>query len=434
MNDLIFSNALDQAIRKAGMVPNGERLLGEQAVPQARRGGRRLSADPTELLSLTESDGVLRWNSGSAAIPMPAAGRRGTGRRAFDGQVVNEFKFQKLSSNQVGIFLSQLDNELTPQRGLRLFTKNVLGAATTIPPPKKGRILLFIHGTFSRGEIFFEHFSKEPHGQRVLKNLSKYDAVYAFDHPTVSVSPVLNAVDLSRLFADTEADIDVICHSRGGLVCRWWLEVFHSRKANQNISAVLVGSPLGGTSLASAGKLRHALDFLTNIARILSTSAALGSAAVPLLALVTGLLRVITSIGGAVSNTPLIDAAVAMIPGLNSQAMVTTNEEMLRLSNRQRRADINYFAVTSNFQPTDPQWRFWRYFVRPTTGVSALASLVFDGPNDLVVDTQSMTTLGPPNLAGTDIEEFCDNPDVHHLNYFLQKRTCDFIIDRLKMI
>lgn len=433
MNDPIFSNALDQATRKAGMVPNGERLLGEQPVPQARRGGRRLSADPIELLSLTESDGVLRWNSGSAAIPMPAAGRRGTGRRAFDGQIVKEFKFQKLSSNQVGIFLSQLDAELTPQRGLRPFDKNGLGAATTAPPPKKGKILLFIHGTFSRGDIFFEHFSKESHGQKLLKKLGKYDAVYAFDHPTVSVSPVLNALDLSRLFADTEADIDVICHSRGGLVCRWWLEVFHNWKATQKVSAVLVGSPLGGTSLAAAGKLRHALDFLTNIARVLGMGAALGSAAVPLLALVTGLLRVITSIGGVMSNTPLVDAAVAMIPGLNSQAMVTTNEEMLRLSNHPRRADINYFAVTSNFQPIDPQWRFWRYFVRPATGASPLASLVFDGPNDLVVDTQSMTTVGAPNLAATDIEHFVDSPDVHHLNYFLQKRTCDFIVDRLKI-
>jgi len=433
MTDLIFSSALDTAIRKAGMVPNGERLLGEPEVRETRRGGRRLSTDPVSLLSLTESDGVLRWNTGSAAIPMPAAGRRGTLRRASMGDVVKEFKFQKLSSNQVGIFLSNLDNELTPQRGLRPFQKNILGPATTAPPPKKGKILLFIHGTFSRGDIFFEHFGTESHGQKLLKKFSQYDAVYSFDHPTVSVSPILNALDLSQFFADSGADIDVICHSRGGLVCRWWLEVFHNWKANQKISAVLVGSPLGGTSLAAAGRLRHALDFLTNIARVLGAGAALGSTAVPLLALVTGLLRVITSIGGAMSNTPLVDAAVAMIPGLNSQAMVTTNEEMLRLSNRQRRGNINYFAVTSNFQPVDPQWRFWRYFVNPTTGASALASLVFDGPNDLVVDTSSMTTLGAPNLDLHDIEHFGDSPDVHHLNYFLQKRTCDFIIDRLKL-
>jgi pimeloyl-ACP methyl ester carboxylesterase len=433
MNDLLFSNALNEATRKAGMVPNGERLLGEQSVPFGRRGGRRLSSDPIELLSLTENDGVLRWNSGSAAIPMPASGRRGTARRSFDGAIVNEFKFQKLSSNQVGTFLSQLDGDLTPQRGLRPFEKNGLGAATSAPPPKRGRILLFIHGTFSRGDIFFEHFVKEPHGQKLLKKFGNYDAVYAFDHPTVSVSPILNALDLSRLFADTEADIDVICHSRGGLVCRWWLEIFHNWKPNQKISAVLVGSPLGGTSLAAAGKLRHALDFLTNIARVLGVGATLGSAAVPLLALVTGLLRVITSISGTMSNTPLVDAAVAMIPGLNAQAMVTTNEEMLRLSNRPRRTDINYFAVTSNFQPIDPQWRFWRYFVQPTIGASALTSLVFEGPNDLVVDTQSMTSLGAPNLAAIDIEDFGDSPEVHHLNYFLQKRTCEFIATRLKI-
>ena len=55
------------------------------------------------------------------------------------------------------------------------------------------------------------------------------------------------------------------------------------------------------------------------------------------------------------------------------------------------------------------------------------------GPNDLVVDTSSMTTLGAPNLAEDCIEHFGDSPDVHHLNYFLQQRTCDFIMKRLNI-
>lgn len=430
-----FETALNDATRTAGLVPNGERLTGEQKVPEARRAGRRLAADSTEMLTLAESDGVLRWYAGSAAIPMPAAGRRGWPRRTFDANVVKEYKFQRLSSNQVGMYLTQLDGDLTPQRGLRVFDKATgLGPATGAPPPKKGKILVFIHGTFSRGDMFFEHFRNTTHGQALLEKLEdKYAAIYSFDHPTVSVSPVLNALDLSRLLADTNADIDVICHSRGGLVCRWWLEVFHNWKPNQKIAAVLVGSPLGGTSLAAAGRLRHALDLLTNVARAIEKVTILGSAAMPMLALVTGLLRVITSIGGTLSNTPLVDAAVAMIPGLNAQAMVTTNEELMRLSNGPRRANANYFAVKSDFQPVDSAWRFWRYFIKRDNAMAGLASLVFDGPNDLVVDTSSMTTLGLPELAQDNIADFGASPEVHHLNYFLYEKTSNFITSRLNL-
>ena len=58
-----------------------------------------------------------------------------------------------------------------------------------------------------------------PEGTAFLRDAGKsYDQVLAFDHPTLSVSPVLNGLDLARRFAGTKAKVDVIAHGRGGLV------------------------------------------------------------------------------------------------------------------------------------------------------------------------------------------------------------------------
>ena len=50
----------------------------------------------------------------------------------------------------------------------------------------------------------------------------------------------------------------MVCHSRGGLVTRWWLEVFQ-RDLMPRARVVFVASPLMGTGLASPYRLRTAL-------------------------------------------------------------------------------------------------------------------------------------------------------------------------------
>lgn len=430
MIDPQFETTLDLAARAATMVPIGEKVRpDEKSVLERRRSGARLAGDDIDLLTLTESDGVLRWNRG-VGITLPSARRAGY-RAGLPAEIVKQFKFEKLETNRVGSFLADLDNKLTPLRGLRQFHDGVLQKDAG-PIPRKGgaKILLFIHGTFSRGDVFFEHFLSTTHGKSLLERAAGYDAVYAFDHPTLSVSPVLNAVDLARLFADSNADIDVVCHSRGGLVCRWWLEVFHRPRA-QNINAFFVGSPFGGTSLASAGKLRHALDLLTNVARVITAAGDAPSAAVSLMTVVTGLLRVMSSLGGLAAQSPLVDVAIAMVPGLNAQA--PDNQELARLSGGSRPKGVRYLAVQSDFQPDGPRWRFWRYFMQREQLAAKVASLVFEAANDLVVDTSSMTKLGAPALDPADIEDFGQSRDVHHLNYFLQQRTCTFIDDHLSV-
>ena len=80
-----------------------------------------------------------------------------------------------------------------------------------------------------------------PEGGQLLDAAQQhYDQVLAFDHYTLSRGPILNALDLARLFAPSKAEIDIVCHSRGGLLTRWFFEVM-DRLLDRKRRAVLVG-------------------------------------------------------------------------------------------------------------------------------------------------------------------------------------------------
>lgn len=424
-------------LHELGLHSNEHDFPGETSIAQRRRAGRRRETidDGVGVMTLTETDGVLRWELGTGLhderTPAHRLRRRGP-RRDVGGTpdtIHDQFKFERLASSQVGEWLESLDRRLTPPRGLR-----VLGDAgfTAGPLPTKGRLLLLVHGTFSNGDNFVTELQATPNGREFMARARRrYDAVLSFDHPTISVDPMLNAIDLSRALAATSASIDVVAHSRGGLVARSYLEWF-DRSPQNGRKLVLVGSPLGGTSLAAPPRLRAALDFLSNIARVLS----IGASAIPggnaLFLASAGLLRVIASFTGLAGSIPLLDAAVAMIPGLCAQSRVGNNAGLKRLQLADR-APIEYSAIVSNFEPEEIGWKFWRVFNSPGKRAADWgADLVFDGPNDLVVDTASMTYLSDAlAITGKDrLLDFGTTSEVHHLNYFRQRRALEFIASR----
>lgn len=414
----------------------------EVTIAKKRRMRRSLDTeeDPRLAMTLTEVDGVLRWNEGYGY-------RRKTGLRrsrrslGIEGDVIAPINFEKLEPSKIGDYLQTLDRKLTPncdvnnpKNGIR----ELIQGSWQNPgakPLSKGRILLFIHGTFSNNEMYLSELSETAEGKELLakiQNTQNYDQVLAFDHPTLSVSPVLNAMDLGRVFEGSEADVDVICHSRGGLVTRWWFETYDTRSKGRS-RAVLVGSPLAGTSLASAPRLRAGINLLTNVAKVVEKGTGIASATFPILTVVTGLLRVLVSAGTVAAKTPIMDAAVALIPGLSAQALVSNNEELNRL-NQIQTAKPTYFAVRSNFKPSDPGWAFWKYFVQIGDRLKGWgADLVFHEPNDLVVDTASMTVLvkSPGLVSIIEPYDFGENPTVHHTVYFRQPQTATYIAKSL---
>lgn len=416
-----FLAMLEQAARQADVYSPDDSFPGETSLPKLRRRGRPEAEDAVGTLLLIESDGILRWSDWAEAPVLPGRYRRGG--RAGTGAILAQLKFARLAPSQIGEFLSGLDRRLTPNQGLRRLHSGGLHAVAR--PSATRRALVLLHGTFSNTETMLEDLGASPAGRQLLGRAeTAYDEVLAFDHPTLSVSPLLNALDLAELFRGCPASLDVICHSRGGLVTRWWLETQRGELAAQD-RVVLVGCPLAGTGLAAAPRLRAALNLLANLGRALTVMGGLASAAVPFLTVATGLMRVFASLTS-FAATPLLDAGVALVPGLAGQARVGNNPEILRLRRRAAPAS-RYFAVRSNFEPQAPGWAFWKRF-RAQSLADLGADVVFEGENDLVVDTNSMTELADATvIPAADVLDFGTSEVVHHTTYFQQQQTVEFL-------
>lgn len=451
----------DESLREwtAKLEIPGVRPLDQPALlsaDQSRRANYRRRGSPVDrkrptpeqkIFSLVREGGVLRWRAG--AIAPSRTGRRAGGRAALPaGSVVRQFAFEKLEGSQVYSTLVAIDKQLTPDaayagnaaNGLRQW-KN--GNFRPFPDSKAAggkNVLLFIHGTFSKNEALLANgLDLTSDGKKLLADAEKhYDLVLAFDHPTLSVSPAMNAFDLAALLRPTPAKLDIVCHSRGGLVARWFCEGFADPAIPRR--AMLVGSPLAGTSLAAAPRLRATMEYLSTVSDFLRKGANLASSASPIFVAVSGLMRVISAVTDFAAKTPLFDGALALIPGLDAQSRTGNNEEIRRL--RQNTGNSNfssnnlqYFAIQSNFEPQAIGWNFLRVFNKPLQRVANVgADLIFvdqEGVpqnNDLVVDTISMSEVADLPAARIQIvKDFGTSDVVHHLNYFHQPETVQAI-------
>jgi hypothetical protein len=416
-------------LQALGLLGLDQRLDGEPTVAELTGRRQRMRDAGFDTLALIEDDGVLHWASGVAS---PGGSRRGrAGRRPT---IHRQMKLELLEPSQLGDYLDRLDRLFLPveQRGLRRYSPRTgrLGRAGVRPAPR-GRVLVLIHGTFSSGTQLIRQLRSTEAGQAWLASAcERWDDVLVFDHPTLSVTPWLNAVDLAGAFARSEADIDVVCHSRGGLVTRWWLEHLE-RIPSRRRRAVLIGCPLAGTSLASPPRLRRSLDLLANLAKLVAGGATLAVPAAPLLAAAAGLMRVLASIVSAGAKVPLADAVVALIPGLAAQSRTVNNPELHRLRAGSRDGLPAYAAVTSDFEPPEVGWQFWRRLVRPAEPLADLAAdTVFTEANDLVVDTASMADLAD-GLRVEHALRFGPGQHVHHLDYLSRPEVLAYVEQQL---
>jgi pimeloyl-ACP methyl ester carboxylesterase len=436
--DAAVANRLDEAIAKYGLAdaltaggPVDEK---ETFIPNSkrrRRGFNPQDYDGLATLSLVREDGILRWDYLPAYERVSLRRRARRAGTAIGGETLRAFSFKETPPNQVIEALETLDKKLTPNQGLRIIRN---GKLETLKASDKNalrrRVLLLVHGTFSKSDMYLEEFKAIAQHNDFLGKAAggKYDAILAFDHPTLAVSPWINALDLEEALAGITCPIDVVCHSRGGLVVAWWL-----RNAQRNVGKVVfAGSPLVGTSLASPAHLRGALDMMANVAKALEIAGGFATTVLPFMAAVTGLARIVGGILQFGANTPLADAAVAIVPGLAAQSRVSNNAELDRLTRAPWISTPVFHAVRSNFEPAanDSVWQFWKRFRNlPTELMDRGADLIFQGQNDLVVDTASMT-----QVCGTAITSLCDfktSSSVHHVNYFRQKETVDFLESKL---
>ena len=408
-------------------------------LPELRRGKRRPARRPPSQLRLVarENDLVV-WEWGFER-PRPrlisSRARRASAPGGDTGKEIFSHTLQPMGVNQISEMLLDFDCARNPdfdrKAGWKLRQwhdgRRILGDAT---PSEAKSILVIVHGTASCADHIVSEIQKaEGGGEFLAAATNKYSAVLAFEHPTLSTSPVLNALDLSAALAPYgKCPVDIICHSRGGLVASWWMYVVDGLARTKR--CVFVGSPLRGTNLANPARLRSSLHLLASYGRALGDTVS----AAGILALPMTILRVASSVVDFTAKVPLLDAALAMIPGLSAQSATTNNQEMDRLNARKLPGDAapKHFYIRANFESTNEGWKFWRYFTnKPTLRLidAAVDTFVFPADNDLVVDTDFMWD----SMKGEEFQFPSDGGVVHHTNYFEQKQTIERIREWLQI-
>ena len=135
----------------------------------------------------------------------------------------------------------------------------------------QGRALLFVHGTFSTCGTF----ATLP-GAAIAELSSRYGGrTFAFNHPTLTSDPRENAVAfLSAIPQSVKLEVDIVCHSRGGLVAREIAALGQAQGSLTVRNIVFVGATNAGTALADAAHMVHMIDRFTTIAKYIPAGTA----------------------------------------------------------------------------------------------------------------------------------------------------------------
>ena len=274
------------------------------------------------------------------------------------------------------------------------------------------RALLFVHGTFSTAGAF------SPIDLPSMTTLSNAygGRVFAFNHPSLSEDPQENADRfLSQIPAGLSLNVDIVCHSRGGLVSRELAVRGASRGLTVN-KIVLVGVPNGGTALADDDHMVDMIDRFTNIARVIP----MGTVSEVVDALVVGL-KVISH--GFLHDLVGLRAMKPRGDFLSSLNALTTR-------------GVELFAIASDYEPTD------RRLISGARVADSILDAVFEqAPNDLVVPTigayAPTNQANPPaTVSGFPIPEskrvvFGHGDGVIHTEYFGNATTVKALCDWL---
>lgn len=280
--------------------------------------------------------------------------------------------------------------------------------------------LVFIHGTISSSEGAFQGLgSPAVANQWRILSEAYQGRMFAFDHRTLSVSPIRNAIDLLGTLPK-RARLHLVTHSRGGLIgellCRppSDYEVVVSSEAVmeelQELRSLLrqkepvverfvrVACPMRGTSLASQ-RLDRYLSVLDNLVNLLAPS--------PTTKFVRSLALAFAK---ELVNPEICPGLEAMAPG----------SALISLLNRQSSPLPSKLMVVSGH--SDGSGALGRL-------LSFAGDLFYSNQHDLVVDTESM--YGGAVRAKSSAFFSFHRGKAHHCNYFYHPETVSPMIDGL---
>ncbi len=229
-----------------------------------------------------------------------------------------------------------------------------------------GRALLMVHGTFSRAHTAFGGLPAE-----FVQGLhQQYEGrVFAFDHFTISDDPKENVEWLlGKLPSEIALDLDIMCHSRGGLVSRVlsekWGDLAHGSKEVKVEKVVFAGSPNAGTALADPDHMSALIDRYTNLLNFFDLLPDNG---------VTEVLEAIVTVAKQLS--------VGTLKGLKGiQSMRPEGEFGKWVNEGTGLVDSRYFALASDFAASEPGLKNFVFD-------KVMDRIFQDAGNDLVVPT-----------------------------------------------
>jgi pimeloyl-ACP methyl ester carboxylesterase len=267
-----------------------------------------------------------------------------------------------------------------------------------------GKALLFIHGTNSSTHTGFFNFP-----ENTLKDLSDaYSGrVFAFDHFTLSEDPEQNVNwFIQNMPSDIRLKVDIICHSRGGLVARTLAGgLKHSVFPQVQVEKIiLAGAPDNGTILANA---KHITDFIDRYTTVLN----LLPPVPPVVEVVADILEGIITVAKVIAH-----ALINKLPGIS--AMDPEGAFLKRLNSPWDQMNTQYYALAADYEPTGGL---------KNLVMDELVDRVFGNEhNDLLVPTAGVYTgIQAPGFPIPDsrVLLFPSSKGVAHSFYFVQDET-----------
>src|ERR1035441_10413270 len=262
--------------------------------------------------------------------------------------------------------------------------------------PAKG--LLFLHGTFSHASAAFSDLARDG-GFEALSKL--YEGhVFGFNHLTVGRSPQDNVTALLRAVrgASSGASLDLVTHSRGGLVARLLASSAGAPRVNR---VFLAASPNEGTPLASPARWDRLAAWLANLGEMFPG----GALAFGLDFAAEALVWMASRAGGTLPGIAAMDPAGGLVEKLNAVA-------------------ARPYEVAAAVARHEPRGSAARRLL------DAAAGVFFEDPNDLVVPTEGGVRFGAaPPVPEKNVIRFGPGGNagagaiVHHLNLFAQRET-----------
>lgn len=392
-----------------------------------------LGTDQPQVVMLADEQGIVTWHfaqpsagpntvrfdipADTVAVPAAADGQSRGLVSIIGKKLLSVLVFRALEAGAkvlAQVLAEQWEARNRPSRVRRFAGPQDIASVSVLDGAawdqmRGGRALLFVHGTCSTSQGGFGALDSAVWGQLSARYGGR---VFAFDHPTLSVDPLSNVETLITLLpTGAPLNVDIVAHSRGGLIARALACAATDPSFPLQISKIVhVGVPNAGTQLANVKRIGKFVDRISTMLN-LAPDGPLSTVADVL----DGILTVVKIIG---CN------GVGELPGLSAMDPAAT--WLPTLGARQAAPHTSY-AIGSDYEPSGGVLQLVRV-------PDAAADLVFGLlPNDMVVPATGVydvSAAGFPIPAERRVG-FSRDEHVWHCAYFGQRKTQKALLDWL---